>query len=190
MSDLHERIIDLVRQEGYQRREEQFQLASGQMSHDYIDGKLAVARGADLQDVADAIIAEVIQDFDAVGGLTMGADALAHAVAIRSGCRWFSVRKAPKGRGLDKWIEGAALDSQSRVLLVDDVVTTGGSIILALDQVVAAGATVVAALTLVDRGDTARSDFEGRRVPYYALVTYSDLGIDRVGPARATSPRV
>jgi orotate phosphoribosyltransferase len=121
----------------------------------------------------------------------MGADAIAHAVAIRARCLWFSVRKEPKGRGLDKWIEGADLDgSDMRVLLVDDVVTTGGSILQAYERALEAGAPVVAAVTLVDRGETARAHFRTRGIPYFALVTYTDLGIDPVGPVVPASADV
>jgi orotate phosphoribosyltransferase len=67
------------------------------------------------------------------------------------------------------------------VLLVDDVVTTGGSILKAYEHVIDVGAEVVAAVTLVDRGDVARADFEQRGVPYFPLVTYEDLDIDPVG---------
>ena len=67
-------------------------------------------------------------DFDAVGGLTMGADQFAHGVAIVGHCDWFVVRKEPKGRGTNRLVEGATLRPGTRVLLVDDVVTTGGSI--------------------------------------------------------------
>ena len=182
MSESRKQIVELVRHSGYRYSPEAFTLASGQMSHDYIDGKLAVARGADLALVARAMVEATDEPFDAVGGLTMGADALAHAIAVVSGCEWFSVRKEPKGRGLNRWIEGARLGSSHRVLLVDDVVSTGGSIIKAYDRVIEEGATVVAVMTLVDRGDVARSDFDARNVTYRALVTYKDLGIAPVGP--------
>lgn len=189
MSDHRTQIVELVKTRGYRRSEEPFELASGQLSRDYIDGKLAVASGANLALVARAIIGEVSEDFTAVGGLTMGADALAHAVAIVSGCEWFSVRKEPKGRGLNRWIEGARLDSTHRVLLVDDVVTTGGSILQAYDHVIAEGASIVAVVTLVDRGEVARAEFRSRGVPYHGLVTYTDLGIDPVGPALSATSR-
>ena len=181
MPDLREQIVELVRTKGYRYSEEPFTLASGQLSHDYIDGKLAVARGADLALLAEATVKEVGVEFDAVGGLTMGADAIAHAVALHRDCLWFSVRKQPKGRGLDKWIEGAPLDSSHRVLLVDDVVSTGGSIMEAYKRVAETGAGTVAAMTLVDRGDKASSDFHELGIPYFPLVTYRDLEIVPVG---------
>lgn len=191
MPDLNQDIVTLLRTSGgYHRSEEPFTLASGQLSHDYVDGKLAVARGADLRLVSEAVIAAAGQPFDAVGGLTMGADALAHGVALVADCLWFSVRKEPKARGLNRFIEGARLEPGHRVVLVDDVVTTGGSIFQAYDKVrEETGAVVVAVVTLVDRGDVARRHFEALGVQFHALVTYTDLGIEPVGPALSSSPR-
>lgn len=85
---------------------------------------------------------------DAVGGPTMGADALAVGIAVVSDSRWFFVRKEPKGRGTGRWIEGAQVGPGDKVLLVEDVVTTGGSILKTVEVVRDTGAEVVAAATL------------------------------------------
>ena len=118
----------------------------------------------------------------------MGADQFAHVVAVLARSEWFVVRKEPKGRGTDKLVEGARVGPGTRVLLVDDVVTTGGSIRKAYEAIVALGATVVAAATLVDRGDVAARFFAERAVPYAPVVTYRDLGIEplRGGAGEAT----
>lgn len=120
--------------------------------------------------------------YDAVGGLTMGADALAVGVAAVSegNIGWFSVRKEPKKRGTRQLIEGAQVGPGWRVLLIDDVVTTGGSIIKAFEAVTETGADIVAAVTLVDRGDSARLRFAERGVDYLPMATYEDLGIEPV----------
>jgi orotate phosphoribosyltransferase len=183
----HERVVDLVRR-GLTTFDQPIALASGEMSRHFIDGKAALARGSDLADACRELLGSVASiEFDAVGGLTMGADQFAHGVAILADCEWFVVRKQPKGRGTDKRVEGADLRPGVRVLLVDDVVTTGGSIQEAFHVIEALGATVVAAVTLVDRGEVAAAFFEDRTVPYFPLVTYKDLGIPMVGtaPARA-----
>ena len=167
---------------GHTQFAEPVKLASGELSRDFIDGKRAFSNGADLQFACEEILRQVDGiEFDAVGGLTMGADPLAHVIAVLSGREWFVVRKEPKGRGTNKLIEGCEVGPATRVLLVDDVVTTGGSIQKALAAIEAEGATVVAAATLMDRGEMAARFFAARGVPYAALVTYKDLGIEPVG---------
>lgn len=181
MADHRDWLVELVRDRGYEYRDEPFELASGELSHDYVDGKRALAHGADLLRIARTIVHTVEEQYVAVGGLTMGADPLTHAVAVAASCDWFTVRKEPKNRGLNRWIEGAQLAPGTRVLLVEDVVTTGGSILTAHDRVREAAATVAAAVTLLDRGDAAEPAFRARGVAYYPLLTYSDLGIEPVG---------
>ena len=117
----------------------------------------------------------------------MGADALAVGIAAVNDCRWFFVRKEAKQRGTRRWVEGAQIGPGDRILLVDDVVTTGGSIFKALDIVDQTGAETVAAVTLVDRSGTAGPKFEQRRIAYYPMTTYESLGIDPVKPVAATT---
>jgi len=182
VSSLREQVVEIVRERGLLRLPEPVVLASGQTSRDFVDGKAALSRGADLQTACRAVL-EAVHGiaFDAVGGLTMGADHLAHGVAMLSGAEWFVVRKGPKGRGTDKLVEGARVGPGTSVLLVDDAVTSGGSIRRAHDAIVAMGATVAAAVTLVDRGEVAGPYFKEKGIPYAALVTYRDLGIEPVG---------
>jgi orotate phosphoribosyltransferase len=120
-------------------------------------------------------------EFDAVGGLVLGAVPFTFAVALAARARWFLIRKEPKGRGTNRWAEGARIGPGTRVMLVDDVITTGGSIQLAYERVQAEGAEVVFATTLVDRGDRAAAFFQTRSIPYVPMLTYRDLAIDRVG---------
>ena len=183
MTDLRAKALELVRTRGYERRDEPFRLASGALSHDYVDAKYAVDTGDRLRVVSEAVVelaAELGINFDAVGGLTMGADALTHGVSMVSGCMWFTVRKEPKPRGRTQWIEGGRLGPENRILLVEDVVTTGGSVLKAFDVVAATGATVAGVITLVDRGAGGQALFGARGVPYGALVTYRDLGIEPI----------
>lgn len=177
---LRRQVLEVIRSQGYVRREEAFQLSSGDWSHDYVDGKRALAAGAELRLAAEAVVAQAEERgiaFDAVGGLTMGADPLGHAVAVVSGARWFSVRKEAKAHGRQKLIEGAELGPSTPVVVVEDVVTTGRSMLQALDAVEATGARVVLAVTLLDRGDAAGLALAGRGVVYAPLATYRDLGI-------------
>jgi orotate phosphoribosyltransferase len=184
-SELWQAAFELIRTRGHERREEPFKLASGQLSHDYIDGKYAVDNGERLTVVSRAV-AELAAangiEFDAVGGLTMGADPLAHGVAMVTGKAWFSVRKEQKQRGREQWVEGTRLAEGTRVLLVDDVISTGGSTALALDRIAPLGVVVTGVIPMVDRGDVAAELFADRDVPFVALVTYRDLGIEPIKP--------
>jgi len=181
-----ERLLAVVKERGLIQFEEPRELSSGELSRDFIDAKAALSRGRDLRlackVIADGVAAAGI-DFDAVGGLTLGADQFAHGIVthLDDDREWFVVRKQPKGRGTNQVVEGATLGAGTRVLLVDDIVTTGGSIQKAYDQVVATGATVVAAVTVVDRSDIASAYFAERGVPYLPVFTYHDLDIVAVG---------
>lgn len=171
-------LADLVRRTGYERREEPFQLTSGGWSHDYIDGKFAVATGTALRQASQAVVDLLGDTFDAVGGPTMGADALAHGVAILSGRSWFSVRKEPKGHGRGAWVEGARLRPGDRVVMVEDVVSTGASLLRAAAKVTDLGARVVAATALVDRSPRVGERFTEAGIRWLPLLTWSDLGIE------------
>lgn len=177
---MHASIVAAIREFAVSRRDEPFQLASGATSHFYVDVKAALCRPDVLRDVAAAITelarAEGI-DFTHVGGLTMGADAVAVAVSLGSGKPWFSVRKETKQRGHSRLIEGAALSPGDRVLLVDDVVSTGGSTRKALDACLAAGATAAGVIPVVDRGGDAEKLFASAGVRYLPLVEAAELGI-------------
>src|SRR5262249_17751163 len=158
-ADVRRELAELVRQYGYERREEPFRLTSGGLSHDYVDGKHALACGDGLRLASQAVIAVVGEPFDAVGGPTMGADAMAHGVALLAGSGWFSVRKEPKGHGRHSWIEGTRLADGDRVVFVEDVVSTGASLMRAVDRVLELGVVPVAAVTLLGRSATARPPF-------------------------------
>lgn len=176
-------LLELVRAKGHERRDAPFLLASGAWSHDYVDLRRAFARGTDLHLAAEAVAAELARravTFDAIGGMTMGADPVAHAVALLTGCEWFSVRKAEKRHGRGRRIEGAPLGPGYRVVVVEDTTTTGASLVEALNEVLAAGALVVAACTILDRGDAAARELARRSIPYHPLLTYRDLGIPPV----------
>ena len=182
-------LAEIVRKKGVTAFDDPVKLASGEYSRFFVDGKQALAHGHDLRLACEAMAAAAAEegvDFDVVGGLTMGADQFAHGVAIVAGKEWFVVRKEPKGRGTNKLVEGASVAGR-RALLVEDTVTTGGSIQKAFHQVVAEGAQVVMAVTLVDRGEVARKFFEEAGVPYRALLAYSDLGMPEFGTEAPTA---
>jgi orotate phosphoribosyltransferase len=173
-------LATLVREFGYERREEPFQLTSGGWSHDYVDGKHAVASGAGLRQASQAVLDTVGEAFDAVGGPTMGADALAHGVALLSGSGWFSVRKEAKGHGRGTWVEGTRLRPGDRVLAVEDVVSTGGSLLRAIERLQEFEVEVVAATALLDRSPSVGQRFKEAGIAWYPLLTWTDLGIEPI----------
>ncbi len=143
-----------------------------------MDGKFAVATGAALRKASEAIIEIVGADFDAVGGPTMGADALAHGVALLSGAAWFSVRKEPKGHGRGAWVEGTRLADGERVVIVEDVVSTGASLLRAVERVVELGVEVIAATALLDRSPAVAARFAEAGIAWMPLLTWQDLEIE------------
>jgi orotate phosphoribosyltransferase len=190
LADLQKTVIAIVKEHGLEHREVPFTLTSGEISHDYMDGKKALARGDHLRAACLAIVAlaeDEGAEFDAVGGMTLGADSFSHGIAVLTGKPWFVVRKQTKEHGTTRRIEGAALGPGTRVLLIDDVASTGGSILAALEAVQQAGATVTLAVTLVDRGEQAAPKFAAAGVPYRPLLTYRDLGIVPVGQGAAVT---
>ena len=180
-SELWQSAFDLIRTRGHERREEPFKLASGQLSHDYIDGKYAVDTGERLEIVSRAV-AELAADngieFDAVGGLTMGADPLAHAVMHAAGrpIDAFVVRKAAKAHGMQRQVEGPDVVGK-RVLVVEDTTTTGNSPLTAVKALRDAGAVVVGVATVVDRATGADRVLEAEGLEYRYLLGLADLGL-------------
>jgi len=160
-----------------------FRLASGKLSNFYIDCKVTTMCGDAMPLVGEAVAQLLPPEAEGVGGLTMGADWIAAAAAYfctAHGRRVdaFSVRKEPKQHGLKKWIEGAAR-AGAKVVVIDDVVTTGGSTIDAIDRCREEGLDVVGVVVLVDRqeegGMEAIRQKAGASLPLHAVFVRSDL---------------
>ena len=120
-------------------------------------------------------------DVQSIGGMTMGADPISLTVAMASSqdqpedfLQAFTVRKEPKGYGRGKRIEGN-FTSGDNVVVVDDVITTGGSTLKAIDAIEAEGGKVLFALVLVDREEGGRQAIEERGIPVVALYSRSML---------------
>lgn len=166
---------------GIQYVPERITLSSGHQSQWFIDIKKALSNGTDLKVAAQAIT-EMLNlfgvEYTAIGGLTMGADPLACSVAMyQDDVEWFVVRKHPKGRGTNSLIEGSNLTPQSRVVLIDDVATTGNSFHLAYNAVVSTGAEIVGAASVVDRGTTTAKLFGALGISYYPMFSHLDFDI-------------
>ncbi|MGA2211415.1 MAG: phosphoribosyltransferase family protein [Acidimicrobiales bacterium] len=189
-TDLHDELRQLVLARGYERREQPFPLSSGGMSHDYVDMRRAVARGADLRTAGLAVVSALARHgvvFDAIGGMTMGADPVAHAVALLTDGSWYSVRKAVKDHGRQQRVEGATIGPGVRVVVIEDTVSTGRSLFDAYEVVRDTGAEIVAACTILDRGEAIAPRFAELGVPYVAVLSYRDLGIEPIGAGEANS---
>lgn len=183
LAEARAQLMEVVRDKGYRRLDEPIQLSSGQWSRDFIDAKQALAHGSDLRAACAGFLQLFANHgvaFDAVGGLTMGADQFAHGIALLGECAWFVVRKAAKGRGTDQRVEGARVRPGTRVVVVDDVISTGHSIQQAYYALRELGAEVTFATTLVDRGTSAAGFFAREGVPYEPLLTYADFGIEPI----------
>jgi orotate phosphoribosyltransferase len=158
-------------------------LTSGQTAQYYVDAKRAVLRPAGFAAMAELIAARAREwDATAVGGLTMGADAPAcAALAGGADVKAFFVRKETKQHGLQRRIEGPALEPDDRCLIVEDVVTTGGSTLQAIDAVREAGHQIAGVLTILDRlaGGAERIREAANGAPYEPLVTIDDIYPER-----------
>jgi orotate phosphoribosyltransferase len=148
--------LELLARHAYQWSEvPTFPLASGQLSHEYLDCKAALSRPETMAALGPLVLSMLDPSANAIGGLTMGADPIAMSASQASAgtdhpMRWFSVRKEPKKHGLQKLIEGCVRASE-RVVIVDDVVTTGGSTVEAIKACRESRLQVVQVIVLVDR---------------------------------------
>jgi orotate phosphoribosyltransferase len=160
-------------------------LSSGQTAQYYVDAKRALLRPAAYRAVGELIAAEAYErSATAVGGMTMGADPVAcAAIGAESsdGLVAFFVRKERKQHGLQRWIEGPVLEPGTRCLVVEDVVTTGGSTVRAIERIVEEGLEVAGVTAVVDRlagGSEAITEAAGGP-PYRPLLTIDELYPDR-----------
>jgi orotate phosphoribosyltransferase len=170
-------IIDL----SYEKRK--VILASGRESDFYFDGKQTTlhAEGGFL---VGKLFYETIRDVagvQGVGGITLGADPIATATSIAAQLAGrpmhaFIIRKEPKGHGTGQWLEGRKnLPPGSKVVIVEDVVTTGGSSMKAVRRAEEEGLTVLGIVTLVDREEGGRENIEKEGYWLRAIFTKSDL---------------
>lgn len=163
-----------------------FVLKSGRRSDWFIDAKQTTCRPDGMLLVADAALAALPDEADAIGGLTMGADAMAFGVAAIGATRGrelrsFSVRKEVKDHGGGGRIAGA-LEPGDKVVITEDAVTRGVSMLEAAEVVREAGAEPILLMPLVDRGGTVTAMAADVGLAVRALVTAEDLGFAFEGP--------
>lgn len=166
-----------------------FTLASGEQSNFYIDARITTMSAAGLDLIGKLGLAALEAKGwhpDVVGGLTLGADPVSYAVAMASAGRArpidaFTVRKQPKDHGTGRLIEGSFYEGAA-VVVIEDVITSGGSAIKAIETVARAGGKVLGVLAVVDRqaGGVERIATEGHEA--VSLVNLHDLGVTPATP--------
>jgi orotate phosphoribosyltransferase len=192
------RLLELLRTLSFERRK--VVLASGRESDFYIDCKRTALTAEGHVLVGRCLfdrVRKVKPLVRGVGGLTLGADPIASAIALTSFLEWeawraqgqpdeaapergpidaFIVRKEPKGHGTGQWIEGRkTIPDGSRVVVIEDVVTTGGSALKAIERCRAENLVPVACVALVDRLEGGREAIEAQGVPLDPLFTRKDF---------------
>jgi len=175
------KLVEVLKHKSLKRGH--FVLSSGKSSTYYIDGRITSMDPQGVTLIAEAILNE-IKDLpvDAVGGMDMGATPIVGALACRSYLAGtpmpvFVVRKEVKSHGTMKLIEGQIPPAPCNVVIVDDVVTSGESILKAINAAEAHGAKVLLAISVLDRNAGATENLQKRGIPYRPLATLADLGI-------------
>jgi len=160
-----------------------FTLASGKEATYYLDCRQVTLDGRGANLIGEGILELLGSDLpDAVGGMAIGADPITAAVVTLAGQRGlplkgFMVRKEPKAHGRGRDVEGPVEPGQ-RVVIVEDVVTTGGSSLQAIERAEAFGLTVQRVIAIVDRLEGGRAAFEQRGYPLQTLLTIRDFGLE------------
>jgi len=180
LSDLRGRLVAELREHALVIGE--VTLTSGAKAQYYVDAKRAILRPAGFAALGGLVAAEAsARGATAVGGLTMGADPVAcSALAAGADVKAFFVRKERKSHGLQRWVEGPPLEPGERCLVVEDVVTTGGSTVTAVERIREEGLEIAGVVSVLDRlagGGEAIERAAG--APYRALASIDDVYPER-----------
>ena len=166
---MKEELLTLLKENAYKKGE--FTLSSGKTSEHYVNCKPVTLSGRGLTLASIMLLEHVEKDSVAVGGLTLGADPIVSGVAVVAGLDkrlldGLIVRKEAKGHGTGAWIEGPELPEGSKITVLEDVITTGGSAIKAVKRLRDAGYKVERVVSIVDRQENNEA---------YALMESSNL---------------
>jgi orotate phosphoribosyltransferase len=178
-----QRLIDILRRDALKLGN--FKLASGRMSHYYVDGRKITLSSEGAVLVAAGVLHEIGArgGVKAIGGLTMGADPIVGAtlalaaVGGQNDLLGFLVRKESKTHGTGNLVEGPLIPG-STVAIVDDVATTGGSSLQAVSAVEALGCKVAVVIAVLDRLEGAAEAFASCGLPFRPMLNIRDLGVE------------
>ncbi|MEX2121195.1 MAG: orotate phosphoribosyltransferase [Pirellulales bacterium] len=174
-------LIDLVRVRALKFGD--FTLASGKKANYYLDAKQVTLDSTGARLVGEGILEMLADQFPkAVGGMSIGADPITSAVVTLAGVHGlrlsgFLVRKEPKGHGTQRYIEGP-VQPGDHVVIVEDVVTTGGSSLLAIERAREFGLVVTRAVAIIDRLEGAAEAFTKVGCPFSSLLTIRDFNLE------------
>jgi len=183
---MHEQLRELIREKSLKFGD--FTLASGKKATYYLDGKQVTLDSVGAKLIGQGIL-DVIQNDkafgelpDAVGGMSIGADPITAATIVMAAIngvpmRGFMVRKQSKGHGTNQFIEGP-VKAGDRVIIVEDVVTTGGSSLEAIQRVEDAGIKVVGVVAIIDRMEGGAEAFAEKGYVFRSLLTIKDFGVE------------
>jgi orotate phosphoribosyltransferase len=178
-------LITLVREKALKFGS--FTLASGKQATYYLDGKQVTLNPHGARLVAEGILDLLVGEGmpAAIGGMSIGADPITAAVVTMSAVAGtpvagFMVRKESKGHGTEQFIEGPVRPGDEAVI-VEDVVTTGGSSLLAIERAEQFGLTVTRVIAIIDRMEGGAEAFAERGYPFSSLLTIRDFGIEPPG---------
>lgn len=181
-SILKKRLLELILEKAFKYSEEPvFKLVSGRMSNYYFNCKAVALNPVGMYLIGNLIF-ELIKDLNikGIGGLTLGADPIAYAVAYTSHLKGgpveaFVVRKTPKSHGIrGQWIEGNVKEGD-RVVIVDDVITTGKSTMEAVTRAVDSGLKIVKVIALIDRQEGGKEAIEASGYRVESVITRDEV---------------
>ena len=173
---MKEELLNLLKENAYKKGE--FKLSSGKTSEHYVNCKPVTLTGRGLTLISMMMLEHV--ETKVVAGLTLGADPLVSGVAVCSALDMrlinaLIVRKEPKGHGTGAWIEGPEFPKGTKVTVLEDVVTTGGSSIKAVEKLRDAGYVVERVVTVVDRQEGGKDAMIDAGLELCSLFTIEDL---------------
>jgi len=176
-----ERLLELLKSKALEIRK--VTLSSGRTSDYYLDCKRVTLSPEGAFLTAKLMLEMIRPEVCAVGGLTLGADPIVSSIAVLSHMQGrdlsaLIVRKEPKKHGTMSFVEGPSLDEGAKVAVVEDVVTSGASLLRAIERIAAAGYQPVQALTLLDRQEGGKEAIEERGFVLQALFSRDDLNIN------------